>query len=96
MVRVEWSTEALGDLARHLDFLKERSPSAARRAGGAILAATDQLGRFPDSSRPYVPNPEHLRELLIPFGRHGYSMLYEVDSDIVRIAKLKHMREAGY
>ncbi len=36
------------------------------------------------------------RELLIPFGRHGCSMLYEVDDDIVRIAKLKHQREAGY
>ena len=95
-MQVEWSTEALGDLARHLDFLKERSPPAARRAGEAILAATDQLGRFPDSGRPYVPNPDYMRELLIPFGRHGYSLLYEVDSNFVRIAKLKHMREAGY
>ena len=95
MMRVEWTRKARGDVARVIGFLRERSPTAAGRAYVMIREATLQLSQFPDSGRIYHRNPKQ-RELLIPFGRHGYSLLYEVRGEVVVIANLKHQREAGY
>lgn len=92
---VEWSEEALDDLARRVDFLAEHSASAAERAGDAIVDAADNLAAFPNSGRIYPSDPTH-RELLIPFGKRGYSLLYRVEGNVVLIVSVKHQLEAGY
>ena len=39
-----------------------------------------------------------MRELFIPFGKAGYSVLYEynIESNAVYIAAIRHTRESGY
>lgn len=92
---VEWSSEARDDLTQHVDFLRQRSSTAALRALSVIFAAADQLVEFPESGRVYRRDPMR-RELLVSFGASGYSLLYEVEANQVRILGIKHHREAGY
>ena len=95
-LRVEWSPKASGDLKRLLRFLYKRSPAAAQKAAAIIQRAALQLVDFPNSGRLYVSGPDNARELLVPFGRAGYSLLYEVEDNVVRITNVKHQREAAY
>lgn len=94
-MQIEWTRTALANLARLVEFLEERSPTAAERAKATIGNATRQLKQFPASGRQYPDDPQ-LRELLIAFGRDGYSMLYRVEGQIAVITNLKHQRETGY
>jgi plasmid stabilization system protein ParE len=94
-MQIEWTRPALANLARLVEFLEERSPTAAERAKTTIGNATRQLKQFPASGRPYPDDPR-LRELLIPFGHYGYSMLYRVESQVVVITNLKHQLEDRY
>ena len=79
-----------------MDFLAKRNPRAAREATAAIFAASYRLADFPNIGRPYKPTAAHTRELVIPFGAEGYTLLYEVLEDRVVIRNLKHQREATY
>lgn len=94
-MRVHWTRPALAGLTRVIEFLQQKSPTAAQRASTSIRDAAARLAEFPHSGRPYPRDPA-LRELLIPFGAHGYSILYELRGDVVIIARLRHMREASY
>ncbi len=93
---VEWRPRALRALKTRVDFLKSKNPRAAREAGALLLAASDKLGEFPNLGRPYKAAPGRYRELMVPFGGEGYSLLYKVMSDRVLIMSVKHQREAGY
>jgi len=94
-MHIEWTRTALAGLARVVEFLEERSPTAAERAKAVMSDATRQLAQFPHSGRPSSDDPQ-LRELVIPFGGYGYSLLYRVHNDRVVITNVKHQREAGY
>ena len=95
MVRIVYSTEALEDLDRIIEFLLARSPDAAGsaldqiQAAVSVLAAHPQIGRRRDQFR---------RELVITYGATGYLALYRYDArpDVVRILRIRHQREAGY
>jgi len=93
---VEWSHRSLGDLEDRVEFLSDNSVPAAERAAEAILSAGNRLGDFPQIGRPYAKAPDQYRELVVPFGSEGYTLLYEVLADRVFIVGLKHQREAGY
>ena len=95
-LRVEWSPRSLSDLEFRVQFLSDKSPIAAERAAEAILAAGERLRDFPRSGRPYGKAPDQYRELVVPFGNEGYTLLYEVLPDHVLIVGLKHQREAAY
>ena len=92
---VEWSEEALDDLARRLDSMTERSTSASVRAGAAIVDAADNLAAFPNIGRVYPRDPAQ-RELLVPFGKGGYSLLYRLEGTAILIVGVKHQLEASY
>lgn len=79
-----------------MNFLAQRNPRAAREAAAVIFAASRRLTDFPNIGRPYKLAPTHTRELVVPFGAEGYTLLYEVLADRVVIRNLKHQREASY
>ena len=95
MARIVYSTEALEDLDRIIEFLLARSAEAAGaalsqvQAAVSVLASHPQIGRRTDRLR---------RELVITHGATGYLALYRYDvgRDVVRILRIRHQREAGY
>lgn len=91
-------TEGAGrGLERCRQFLTEKSPQAARRAGEAIEQHLAQLEQHPDIGRPLSDLPE-LRELIIEFGNTGYVALYRHESadETVYLLAFRHQKEAGY
>jgi plasmid stabilization system protein ParE len=92
---VRFSERALADIERIFEFLAERDPFAARRAGEAIIDATAVLQRHPMIGRPVEGN---LRELVISRGRSGYAALYRFspETDAIEVLAIRHQCEAGY
>jgi plasmid stabilization system protein ParE len=84
-------------LERWRQFLVEKNPQAARRAGQAIERQFTLLETNPDIGRPLDDVPE-LRELVVAFGESGYVALYrhELDSDTLYVLAFRHQKEAGY
>lgn len=94
MIITEGAAEGL---ERCRQFLKEKAPAAAKRAGQAIEVQFQLLETIPGIGRPFDELPE-LRELLIPFGDSGYVALYHHDpaEDTAYILSFRHQKEAGY
>jgi len=84
-------------LERCRQFLVEKNPQAAMRAGQAIKYQFALLETEPNIGRPFDDVPE-LRELIIPFGDSGYVALYHFDvkAASVYILAFRHQKEAGY
>jgi len=96
MARVIWAPQAFGDLVRLRRFLATENPRAAMAAMAAIRRRVQDLVLFPHSGRFVHEGDESLREWLVPFSNSGYVVLYEVRGNDVTIARVRHMREAGY
>lgn len=96
MPQVRYAPRALRDLAELRDFLRAKSPQAARRAGEAILKELQVLGQHPHIGRPVDDLPEVYREWLIDFGDSGYVARYRVDGDTVVVLAIRHQKEAGF
>lgn len=88
---VRLTSAANRDLARLIDYLAKRSPSAALRAADALEAAIFSLDEFSERGRP-GPEPG-LRELIVPFGDGAYVVRYRVDPHAVVVAQIFHGRE---
>jgi plasmid stabilization system protein ParE len=84
-------------LERCRQFLADKVPEAARRAGQTIERQFLLLETAPDIGRPSPEMPE-LRELVIAFGDSGYVALYrhEPADDAVYVLAFRHQKEAGY
>lgn len=95
MVAVVWSRIALADLRRLHAFLADNDPRAADAAILTIQTKTRQLQNFPLTGHTHASIPDR-RELVVHFANSGYSVLYAVDEDAVRILAIRHMREASY
>ncbi|HET9679443.1 MAG TPA: type II toxin-antitoxin system RelE/ParE family toxin [Gammaproteobacteria bacterium] len=97
MPRVIITEGAASGLERCRQFLVEKNPQAARRAGQAIEHQFALLETEPEIGRPVDDLPA-LRELVIPFGDSGYVALYRIDevTDSVYILAFRHQKEAGY
>jgi plasmid stabilization system protein ParE len=97
--RVRVTPEAKADLLRLVRFLADDDPSSAKRAAEVLRAAFRSLARLPFASRIAVaPRPDAtLRELVIPFGRSGYVLLFRVtDARTVSVLAVRHQREEDY
>lgn len=94
-MQVEYSAQALRDIARFAEFLLATDPAAAEETASLIIEAVSLLGRHPGIGRP---RPGGLRELVISRGRTGYVALYRVDMlrDSVLVLALRHQREQGF
>ena len=99
MSRIIYSDQANRDIVRLADFMQEIEPSIKQRVILTILEGIQILSDFPCIAKPAQDEKyKHLRELFIPFGGSGYSVLYEYrqPSDTVLIAAIRHTRESGY
>lgn len=97
MSRVIITEGAAQGLEHCRQFLAEKNPQAAKRAGQAIERKFMQLETNPDIGRPLDDLPE-LRELIIEFGDSGYVALYrhQLEIDTVYVLAFRHQKEAGY
>lgn len=94
MAQVVYSIEALKDLERIEEFLVAE-PRLAAAALLRIFDCVELLATSPELGRPIRSTR---RELVISRGKTGYLALYEYDplTDLVRILRIRHQREAGY
>lgn len=95
MAQVIFSAEALEDLERLAEFLVEKAPEAAADTLDHALDAAGILAGHPLVGRRVEGE---LRELVVSRGHSGYVGVYVYDaaSDVVRILRIRHQREAGY
>jgi plasmid stabilization system protein ParE len=96
MARIVWSRRSQRDMQRLYRFLAPNSLRAAQRAIHEIRKAVVKLALFPQAGRPVAELGGDRRELLVPFGDSGYTLIYLIDGSTVEILSIKHMREAGY
>lgn len=96
MPRVIYSQSALRDLRRLREFLQSKNPLAARRAGKAIIQATEALADQPQIGRPVEGMEPEYREWPVNFGDSGYLALYRYDGHVVTVVALRHQKETGY
>lgn len=96
MPQVIFSPAAVRDLERLRRFLQPKSPSAAKRAAGAILKGVQALGAHPKMGRLIDDLPDQYREWLIDFGESGYIIRYRIDGDILTVLAVRHQKEAGF
>ena len=97
MSRVIITEGAAQGLEHCRQFLAEKNPQAAKRAGQAIEQQFVHLETNPEIGRPLNDGPE-LRELIIDFGDSGYVALYlhQAEIDTVYVLAFRHQKEAGY
>lgn len=87
---LQWTSKALGDLARLYEFLAPVNQPAAARVvqsltkAPAILSSTPRIGE-----RLFEFEPREVRRLLV--GR--YEIRYEIQDSTVYILRLWHTRE---
>lgn len=94
---IVFAEEALGDLEQIFDFNNERDPVTALAHIEAVRSAVLILETHPGIGRSAGAGSA-LRELVISHGESGYIALYEhaPAEALVRIAAIRHQREAGY
>jgi plasmid stabilization system protein ParE len=92
---VVYSTHALSDVDRIIDFLAASDDAAARRAIQSIVSGVTVLAEHPLVGRPVS---DALRALVVSFGNSGYVVLYRVRPRLLRVEVLsvRHQREAGF
>ena len=88
---VRLSPRAWRDLERLADFLELKSPRAANRAKATLCTAIRSLDRFADRGTP--TGVENVRELIVPFGRYGYVVIYLVEQDAIAVLRIFHALE---
>ena len=95
--RVIVTEGAVQGLERCRQFLADKNPQAARRAGQAIEHQFLLMETAQNSGRP-LPDLAELRELVIGSGDSGYGALYRYDQavDAVYVLAFRHQKEAGY
>jgi plasmid stabilization system protein ParE len=96
MPALKWLPEAQADLARLIEFLREKNPDAAARAAQTILDGANLLLTSPRLGRP-MPDKTQRRELFIPFASGAYILRYMLDQDdtpvIIRVWHDREQRE---
>jgi len=78
--KVVWTRPALTDLARVINFLKDKNPDAARRAALQINELANHLTKHPALGKP-MEDDTGRRELSAPFGKRSYVIRYMLDED---------------
>jgi plasmid stabilization system protein ParE len=97
--RVRFTKQADDDLDELYGFLLKVDLRVAGEAIAAIDQALTMLERFPFSCRKAVGGlyGPFVRELIVPFGRAGYVVLFEIDDEsTVTVLAVRHQRESDY
>jgi plasmid stabilization system protein ParE len=95
VARVVHSSEAIEDLARLWQFLREAAPEHADTALAEILVGIDILATHPLVGRRVEGEK---RELVVSRGVTGYVILYVFDpvGEVVLVLRARHQRECGF
>lgn len=96
MPQIKFAPAALRDLARLRDFLRPKSPMAAKRVAAAIMQSLQALGVHPHIGRPVDDLPDTFREWPIQFGNSGYIARYRLDGEYIVVLAIRHQKEAGF
>jgi toxin ParE1/3/4 len=88
-VRLAWTEAAIADLRALEAFIRDDNPGAARRQVQAVVAAAQNLIRFPEAGRP--GRRPGTRELVAP--RTAYIVAYRVRGDRVELLRVLHGRQ---
>lgn len=92
---VKWLPEALADVDRLHDFLKQKHPEAAARAARVMLDGANLLANAPDLGRS-MDDDTGRRELFVSFGTGAYVLRYRHDEDrnpvIIRVWHSREQR----
>lgn len=92
--QVSWLPDAVKDVARLREFIKQDNPIAARKAGQRILSAVKILIKNPEAGMPCADEDcELFRDLYAPFGQGGYTIRYRIKQLTVVIVRVWHSRE---
>lgn len=94
--KVRFARAALEDLAELTEFLVGQDTNGGPEL--AIRDAVEVLKRLPFVGRPARQQDDStLRELVVPFGRTGYVVLYRVGPGaLVSVLAAKHQLEERY
>ncbi len=86
-MRIRLTSAAQRDLSAQIDWLKERSPKAGRRAAEAIVRSLDLLKTFPDlgASVRFEVREQHVR-----FGKFGFVIEYERYAKMIVVRRIYH------
>jgi toxin ParE1/3/4 len=87
-MRIEWTRQAVRDLAEIQGYIEKDKPAAARRVAAHLLASVEHLASFPELGKP-GPRPG-TRELIIP----PYIISYRVRAKCLDILSIWHGRRA--
>jgi plasmid stabilization system protein ParE len=79
-----WSRSSIRDLQRVRDFLKNISPTAAKKAAEQINQYTQKLAMFSLAGKP-VEMLEGYYDLFIPFAAGGYNLRYRVHKQSIYV-----------
>jgi plasmid stabilization system protein ParE len=95
VAQVVYSANAVENIERGIQFLREKNPEVAIASAAAIRSAVENLAHHPLIGRRVEGD---LRELVISYGATGYIALYRFDiqRDQIRVLALRHQREVGY
>ena len=92
--KIKWLPEAAQEVARLRQFIKNKNPMAAKKAGQRILAAVNLLIKKPEAGMPCQDEGcELFKDLYAPFGRGGYTIRYRLEQHTVLITRVWHSRE---
>ena len=94
MRRIVYTTSAIDDIERLVQFLLDSDPEAAFSTTAIIKDGLDVLARHPLLGRPARGR---MRELVISRGKTGYIALYRYNEirDVVVVLAIRHQREVG-
>lgn len=96
MSQIIYTEKAHADMARLVAFMHSVSPQTKDKLIDCLILGIRQLATSPQLGRPAAR--KGFRELIIPFGRSAYIILYHfnLQTDIVEIARLRHASENGF
>ena len=98
MINIKWTDDALACASKIYFFYAYDLglPDIGEKALKTIYGALSILSNEPEAGRPAEDlEPEH-RELIVKFGKSGFSCVYEVWPEFVLILAIKHQKEIGY
>lgn len=89
-MQIQWTSKALGDLARLYEFLAPLNKAAAARTIQSLVKAPNSL-----TSNPRIGEkldeflPREVRRILVA----NYELRYEINRDAISILRVWHTRE---
>ncbi len=93
MPEVKWLPQALDDIERLYNFLKDKNPTAASKAARCILEGANLLKNHIQIGRP-MSDGSGRRELFLPFATGSYVLRYMAEGDdIAVIIRVWHNKE---